>query len=428
MIHYITTNGIGSAWVATELRIVEREGIPFTLHSMRPPHAEFFASEWAAQINRDTRLIYPLPFAGTAVSLLLAPVLFGRRFFAALANALFGRRETFRGRVAGMAHFCAACHWARGLRKENVSHIHSQWIHSGGTIGMYGARLLDVPFSFTGHAADLFRERVALEDKIRCADFIVCISTYHRGFFLEHGAREDQLIVAYCGIDPSHFHPKPSEPRGDRPIRLRASGRLVEKKGFTYLIDACKVLSDRGERIECLIGGSGPLDAELRRQIEACGLSDRVSVTGEPLKQEDIPAFMHGGDLYCLPCVWASDNDVDGLPQMLMEAMGCGLPVISTRLVGIPDLVVDHETGLLVEPNNAEQLADAIGLLMHDEALAATLAAAGRACIVEKFDVHRSLEPLMNKFRARLGRPSGSDDRAPATAEAPEQTRGETLP
>jgi len=267
---------------------------------------------------------------------------------------------------------------------------------------MYGAWLLGVPFSFTGHAVDLFRDRAALKDKIRRADFIICISTFHREFFRQNGARDEQLRIAYCGIDPALFSSKAKQQEPGRPFRILSSGRLVEKKGFEYLIDACRLLADCGEQFECVIAGSGPLERDLRARIETRGLGDRVKMTGKAIKQEEIPAFMHSGDIYCLPCLWAKDNDVDGLPQMLMEAMACGLPVISTRLVGIPDLVIDGETGLLVEPRNAEQLADAIVSLKNDPERAASLAKAGRDWVVKQFDISNCLEPLLNEFRSRL--------------------------
>ena len=125
-------------------------------------------------------------------------------------------------------------------------------------------------------------------------------------------------------------------------------------------------------------------------------------MTGEALKQEDIPSFMATGDVYALPCVWASDNDVDGLPQMLMEAIGCGLPAISTRLVGIPDLVKDEETGILVAPNDPEALANALQRLESDPDLADRLAEDGYRHLVDTFDLDRCLEPLLDKFRAKL--------------------------
>jgi glycosyltransferase involved in cell wall biosynthesis len=404
-IHYVAPYGIGAPWVANELSQVEAAGIPFVLHALRRPEQVLHASEWASAMNKRTVAIYPVPVLGLLVSLLAAPVLFRGRFFAALWNAFFGRREHLRARIAGITHFFVACHWVRGIRNlpQEAAHIHSQWIHACGTVAMYAAWLLDVPFSFTGHATDLFRDRCALEDKIRQADFIVCISEFHRRFYLENGARPEQLIVVYCGIDPSWFYPPAQERAADRPYRILSSGRLVEKKGFTDLIEACRILADRGKRFECVIGGSGELEHDLRSMIERLGLSGRVTVTGEALIQEKIVEFMHSGDVYVLPCVWAKDGDVDGLPQMLMEAMACGLPAVSTRLVGIPDLIQHEATGLLVEPNAPIELADAITRLMHDRPLAARLAVAGRAWVAERFDLRDCLEPLIERYRRRLG-------------------------
>jgi glycosyltransferase involved in cell wall biosynthesis len=175
------------------------------------------------------------------------------------------------------------------------------------------------------------------------------------------------------------------------------------------------MLKQRGLDFHCTIAGSGPLKQSLQQLIDSLGLADRVKLTGTEIKQEEIPAFMAGGDVYCLPCVWASDNDVDGLPQMLMEAMACGLPAISTRLVGIPDLVIDGRTGLLVEPNNVEQLADAIEKLHRDPDLAARLVRGADEHLRETFDLTRSLDPLIDQFRQRLG---------PATRPAPSAARG----
>ncbi len=406
MIHYITSNGIGNAWVANELSRVDAAGVPFVLHAMRSPEKLLHGSDWAIRMNRQTRVIYPLAGWGPLLSLVTAPIVFRGRFFSALGNALFGRREHLRARVAGIAHFFVACHWARIVREstELPAHIHSQWAHSCGTIAMYGAWLLDVPFSFTGHATDLFRDRCALEDKIRRADFIVCISEFHRSFYLKHGARQEQLFIAYCGIDPAWFYPPQStEKSGEVPYRIVSSGRLVEKKGFSFLVDACRILADRGEKFECLIGGSGELETQLKARVTELGLTHQVTVTGKTLVQEKIIEFMHGGDVYVLPCVWAADDDVDGLPQMLMEAMACGLPAISTRLVGIPDLIQHEETGLLVAPNDAFALADAIARLMRDKALGQRLADAGRLRVIETFNLSTCLKPLISRYRQKLG-------------------------
>lgn len=403
MIHYITSLGVGQAWVANELNVVHKAGIPFVLHAMRKPKDTFHRAEWTRRLDNDTVVIYPMSPLSMLISIVVSPVLFGGRYFSCLFNALFGKRENLRARVACLAHFFVACHWARLHRRDAISHIHSQWAHSCCSIAMYAAWLLDKPFSFTGHGADLWRDRVALEDKIRRAEFIACISSFHRELYLKHGARPQQLQTVYCGIDVHQFSPPlESDKPPDGIIHIRSFGRLVEKKGFIYLIEACNLLAKRNIGFECVIAGSGPLEQDLREAVARLDLTDRVKITGEVLKQEDITAFAHSGTVYCLPCVWASDNDADGLPQMLMEAMACGLPAISTRLVGIPDLIIDKKTGLLVEPNNAEQIADKIQLIASDSQLSSTLAEAGRNHILQKFELESALQPLLDYYRRQL--------------------------
>lgn len=402
MIHYMTTQGVGDAWIGNELRVVMRSGIPIRLHALNRPQSTFFKAPDIEVLERETRYIYPLSKWAALLAVLAAPARFGGRSLAALGNALFGERESLKIRLTGLWHFAVACHWAAAMRGRDVTHIHSQWIHSAGTVAMFGAWLLDRPFSFTGHAADLFRNRSALRDKIRRAEFIICISDFHRRFYLENGARPEQLQIVYCGIDTAHFSPRRrTRPEGE-PLHILSSGRLVGKKGLPVLIEACGILAARGYDFRCTIAGSGPDEADLRARVAAAGLGDRISLTGEALKQEDIPAFMYSGDVYCLPCVWAKDNDVDGLPQMLMEAMACGLPAISTDLVGIPDLVIDGETGLLVPPEDARALADALMQLGENDDLARQLASSGHTHVTKTFDIDSCLDPLLSRFRAAL--------------------------
>src|SRR5436309_3300769 len=120
MIHYMSNQGVGDAWVGNELHVVDQAGIPFVLHALRRTSRALFNSPWAAELNRNTKAIYPLPIASFIASVLMAPFLFRGRFFSALANALFGRRESIRNRFAVLAHFFVAAHWARSLVKQEV--------------------------------------------------------------------------------------------------------------------------------------------------------------------------------------------------------------------------------------------------------------------------------------------------------------------
>lgn len=402
MIHYMTVQGVADVWVANEILAMKRAGIPIALTSLRRPESTYFTNPEIVALNRDTNALYPLSKGRAIRALLAAPGQFGGRFWRALGAALFGPRETLRIRALGLWHLAVACHWAAGLRGQPVTHIHSQWIHAGGSVAMYGAILLDTRFSFTGHAADLFRERSALKAKIEAAEFIVCISEFHRDFYLSEGADPDKLFVVYCGIDTTHFTPTPRTRPEGAPLRILSSGRLVEKKGFDVLIEALALLRDRGRDFEAEIAGSGPLEPTLRAQIDRLGLGDRVTLTGQPLLQEDLPGFMAGGDIYTLACVRAPDGDIDGLPQMLMEAMACERPVVSTDLVGIPDLVRDEETGLLVPPEDPVALAGALERLADDPALADRLAQAGRDHVRETFSLDDCVAPLLARYRAKL--------------------------
>jgi glycosyltransferase involved in cell wall biosynthesis len=405
MIHYISTNGVAETWIANEIRVLNEAGLPVVLHALREPDHLYFRSDWVRALHQTTRRIYPLPPVSFATSLLLAPVLFWGRFWGALGNALFGRRENIRARVAGIAHLFVACHWARGLRrrKEPACVIHAQMAHSSATLAMYGAWLLGTRFSFTGHAVDLFRDRVALADKVRRAAFIACISTFHMDFYRRLGAREDQLVLVYTGTDLARFTPlPPGAHRPGTPPHIVSTCRLIPKKGLSHLIEACRILTERGIALRCTIAGSGPLADSLAEQIREAGLDDRVRLTSETMPQEDFPAFLHSADVFCLPCVKAPDGDMDGLPITLMEAMACGVPVVSTRLVGIPDLVIDDETGVLVEPGDRVALADALQALLASPERANRLAEAGRRHVQKRFNIATCLGPLICRFRTYL--------------------------
>jgi glycosyltransferase involved in cell wall biosynthesis len=416
MIHYITPNGIGLPGVVPELGVVDRRGVPFVLHTLRAPRQSFHESAWAAELDRATRAIYPVAPGRFVLSVALAPFLFGRRFAEALANAFFGERESVAARLKALVHFLVACHWARERRGEQVDHIHIHWIHNAGTVGMYGAWLLGIPYSFTGHAVDLFRDRVALADKIRRADFIVCISRFHRDFYKQHGARDAQLQLIYCGVDTREFPFRRNLSREGLP-RIISVGRLVEKKGFDVLIAACRVLADRGITVDCEIAGRGPLEQALRDQIASLGLETVVKVNTKPIPQEKLAEYLTDADIYAQPCVWAKDNDVDGTPRTLCEAMACGTPAVSTPIAGIPDIIDDGDSGLLVEPGDAVQLADALERLLKDRPLAERLSRGGRERIEQRFDLDHCVDPLVRLFQDRL------KTRAPllaAVAAAPE--------
>lgn len=311
--------------------------------------------------------LYPLKPLQVAADLITAPFLFGRGFFKAIFKAALAKSEGIKERLKVLAHLVPALRLAHHWRKNNVKHVHAQWAHTAATIGMHAAEMLDVGFSFMGHANDLFVHRVALEDKIKRARFILCISEYHRRFYLDLGADPERLHVVYCGISLDRFSDNKSFDANVK--KIVSVGRLVEKKGFHILIRACAEMRDRGVDFECTIAGSGPEHDRLNGLIAELNLQDRVVITGEAILQEDIPELLRSARLFSLPCVKDSDGDMDGLPQVLIESMACRVPAVSTFLVGIPDLVRHNENGLVVETENVSACADAMQRLLENDEL-----------------------------------------------------------
>ena len=273
--------------------------------------------------------------------------------------------------------------------QPNYTHIHIHMAHAAATIGMYTAKALGIPFSFTGHAADLFRERCLLEQKLRRAAFVACISEWHRDWYRTICQRPDtEYPVVRCGVAV----PDASMPaRIGPPLTLLGLGRLVPKKGFDVLIEACRILAGEGFAIECVIAGDGP---ELKRlQSLAGGLPVRFPGA---IANRDVPALLEGIDIFALPCQISPDGDRDGIPVVLMEAMARGICAVSGDLPTIRELISDNKNGCLVPPGNAESLAACLRRLAAGPALRASLAHEGRKRIEEEFSSAKNIDRLLS--------------------------------
>jgi glycosyltransferase involved in cell wall biosynthesis len=250
-------------------------------------------------------------------------------------------------------------------------------------------RLLSIPFSFTAHAWDIFKEQAMLPAKLRAADFVATISEYNRHYLNRLcPAAADRIHVVRCGVNLARFSHQHECRRVDPPLILSV-GRLVEKKGLACLVEACARLHDRGIDFTCTIVGDGPQRNALARSIAARDLQEIVKLVGE-LPQEELCDLWQMACVFALPCTIARNGNRDGIPVALMEAMASGVPVVSTTISGIPELVEDGVTGLLVSSDDAEALSQAISRLLADPGLATRLARAGRQRVEREYDVVRN--------------------------------------
>lgn len=376
-------------FIVREVHELLRLGVDVRIVSLKHPVQKMVQSDAQALLDR---VVYP---QGAA-----------RAFGELLRHPLRSLREVG-GIVARMARHPEALAkslvvWWRTLgllpvvRELAPDHIHAHWATYPSTAAMIVSRRLSVPFSFTAHAHDIFLEHHLLEDKMRHAAFGVTISEFNRRYLAERVSpvATQCMRVIRCGVSPREIE---FRPEGRAPGVLLAVGRFDEIKGFRYLVEACKLLSERGLKFECRLIGDGPLREPLQRQIEAAGLGSCVRMLGAR-PQEEVRRELYRASVFVLPSVVKANGDRDGIPVALMEAMACGAPVVSTRVSGIPELVEDGVGGVLVPPADAQRLAQALEQLLTRPALGPVLARQARRKIESEFDVAKEARKLYEAF------------------------------
>lgn len=328
------------------------------------------------------------------------PIAAGRVLFLAFRDAVRGR--DLRGpaaRTKVLVQAWAAIAVGKTLRAYRIVHLHAQMAHVPTTIAMYAARHLGIGFSFTGHAADLFRDRGLLAEKLRRASHVHCISEWHRSFYNRIVGRplEDYPVVR-CGVDGKDYSFVAGRETGTPPVLLGV-GRLVAKKGFGTAIRAIAILAREGFDLQLRLIGEGPERDGLKRLAEEEHVGRQVILEGARSNPE-VAAAMVEADLFVLPCTVAEDGDKDGIPVVLMEAMARGLPVISGDLETIRELVSPGETGWMVPPGDAGALAAEIRRVLESPDLRERVIRAGRARVEAEFFLDPNVERLLNSLVA----------------------------
>ena len=317
-------------------------------------------------------------------------------------------------RLERSRHVYQALRLATEALSGGVSHLHAHFATSATTVARLAAAFAGLPFTFTCHAKDIFHDSVRADDlerKLSAASAAVTVSDFNVEYLQRTvGPVAERVRRIYNGLDLSEFPYDPPERR--RPLVL-AVGRLVEKKGLTDLVEACAILERRGVSFDCRIIGSGELEEELRARIGRLGLTNRVALTGAQPRGEVVRSIQEAAVL-AAPCVVGDDGNRDGLPTVLLEAMALGTPCVSTDVTGIPEVLRDGDTGLMVPPRDPEALAAAIERLLENPDLRVALAERARRRIESDFDIHRNTAELRELFRAA----------APAREEALEEAAG----
>lgn len=303
--------------------------------------------------------------------------------------------------VGGLATFPKTAFMARHMQETGVTRVHAHFANHPAASAFVVHRLTGIPYSFTAHGSDLHVDRHMLRDKVSDARTVVTVSEYNKNLIAEECGEEyrNKIQIIRCGVDTQTLRPTPAKRRrqsGD-PLSILCIGTMHEVKGHTHLIEACRLLKGQGIRFVCHLVGGGPDRKALEQQVRDSGLDECVVFHGQRTR-EDVAALLEQADVLAAPSVLTSDGRREGIPVVLMEAMSCGLPVVASRLSGIPELVEDGRNGLLTPPRDAEALAAAMTRLYGDPQLCIELGEAGRRKVVDEFDVHKNAAALAHRF------------------------------
>jgi glycosyltransferase involved in cell wall biosynthesis len=419
---------VSETFIASEIHRVEQAGISVRLFVIKPveereadlkhPVVERIEAQ-PEYLPDTTALTAPLhrwrprhlkPF-GPALrhTLRRRPAGVARAFATAFEQALRDRRTPLSGpRKIYLKELLQAVALAdRLLDAPDVRHLHAHFAHGTTTVTMLASQIAGVPFSFTGHARDIYASELNpkgwLNRKLRTARFAVtcteanvrhlsAIQPYARVHLVYHGLNDDFARLV-ADQEPA------AGPNGT--LRVIGVGRLVAKKGFDTLVDACGVLQRQGVPFEAVIIGQDDKHGDdIRRRIQGQDLDGVVRLPG-PVGQAELFDEYRRASALCMPCRLLP-NDRDGIPNVLVEAMAAGAPVIATGVSGIPELVEHERNGLLVEPDDPEALAAALLRLHEDRELAARLARAAQQTVRERFDGARHAQRLARLFEEAL--------------------------
>lgn len=334
--------------------------LPISVH--KPLHPAMGQEQLIAR----TFYLYELPRLMIVLSGMLQLPFFGFGAFKALRYLISDlvRCGLLRPATWKLAfQFLAAVKLASLLKVNRCSHLHVHFAHVPSQIAMYASAMSGVPLTIMAHANDIFERGLLLPQKAARAKKLITISEFNRAYLEGIGVPKDKLAVVRCGVS---FPIVPSDSPFARKARYRLGtlGRLVEKKGVDVLIHALTGLRDRPYKIELSIAGDGPLRVELEALVEKLGMTGAVKFEGG-LAHGDVASWMRGLDAFVLACKKDKNGDMDGIPVVLMEAMSQSVPVISTRISGIPELIIHNRTGLLAKPDDYQDLSIQIDKLLE---------------------------------------------------------------
>jgi len=283
---------------------------------------------------------------------------------------------------------------------EEIRHIHAHYLSEPSALAEIVFELTGIPFSISAHAKDIYlTEDVEIKRRVGLAKFISTCTRHNLGYLKKLVSEPKKVQLNYHGIDTDFFHN--SNSKQTLPPLLVSVGRFKRKKGFDVLIDACNILTSRNIEFQCEIIGYGDEADALQSQIEKCGLLSKVKLK-PPAEHSQLVSVLNKASIFVMPCRITKDGDRDGIPNSMLEAMACEVPIVSTFISGIPEVIQNGKNGALVRSDAPEELADELSKLIADSEARKNLGRAGRETVVNRFGWQSNISPLVKMLEESL--------------------------
>lgn len=400
-IAYLTSEypKISHTFIQREVAGLRANGLEIDTFSIREPSSDDLRGDAEQSEHQTTTYIFPtlkkpIPLLQAHLSQLVrAPAL----YLGALVSAVRDRPAGLKSLIYQLAYFAEAGILADHLKSRSIAHLHAHFANSGCTVAMLASQMADVPFSFTMHGPTEFFdvEKFSLRKKLSKARFVCCISHFCRSQLMLFSDKSDweKFHIIHCAVDPDDFSASPSRDENN----LLFVGRMSGVKGVPLLLEAvARVAADIPDLSVTLVG-DGEERPELEAQARSLGVADRVLFAGYQ-SQAEVSGHMANAGVFVLP------SFAEGLPVVLMEALASQTPVVTTRIAGVSELVIDGKTGVLIAPGDVDGLADALREIFGDQKARKSMGKAGRAKVSSDFNIQIETQKLAQLFKQYGGK------------------------
>ncbi len=383
---------LSETFILHELLELERQGLQMVIFPLKPGQGGPLPQEIACLRSKVEYVPVKLSVRALTVAgrfLLQHVRTYGWRTTLGRVSRFFisGKKERELTRLSSFWRCLYLCHQVQGMGLET---LHAQFAHDPATLAYWVSQWLGIPYSFTAHAKDIYCYSADwLRQKMHHAEFVVTCTEYNRKVLSQMSQNGTPIYCLHHGIPAENFRSQRAAKVS--PPQILAVGRLVEKKGFSTLLDACHLLHTRGLAFRCAIIGEGPQRLLLQRRIRRLDLTAVVQLLGA-LPPEEVRAHYRRATIFTLPSCITSSGDRDGLPNVILEAMAMELPVVATPVSGIPEAVEHLRTGILVPEKNAMALANALQQLLENREWCRQLGRAGRAKVLQQFTLPNNVQ------------------------------------